>query len=74
MITETDSLNTVELEKNYVILPSTPTWNTDEFLKAHNGRMVEMGFKYNSGTNTDWLSVEQLREQIRQHVDPSFTV
>ncbi|GHA61386.1 UDP-N-acetylglucosamine 4,6-dehydratase (inverting) [Pontibacter akesuensis] len=74
MITETDSLNTVELDKYYVILPSTPRWEPQDFLKAHNGRMTELGFKYNSGTNDDWLSVEQLREQIRQHVDPNFSV
>ncbi|HEY4652391.1 MAG TPA: UDP-N-acetylglucosamine 4,6-dehydratase (inverting) [Pontibacter sp.] len=74
MITETDSLNTVELDKYYVILPSTPTWATEDFLKAFNGKMVPLGFKYNSGTNTDWLSAQQLREQIRQHVDPDFTV
>ncbi|WP_299824498.1 UDP-N-acetylglucosamine 4,6-dehydratase (inverting) [uncultured Pontibacter sp.] len=74
MITETDSLNTVELDKYYVILPSTPIWSTEEFLKAHNGKMTELGFKYNSGTNTEWLSVEQLREQIKQHVDKNFSV
>ena len=74
MITETDSLNTVELDKYYVILPSTPTWATEDFLKAFNGKMVPLGFKYNSGTNTDWLSAQQLREQIRQHVDPDFKV
>ncbi|NEM98991.1 UDP-N-acetylglucosamine 4,6-dehydratase (inverting) [Pontibacter burrus] len=74
MITETDSLNTVELDKYYVILPSTPTWATEDFLKAFNGKMVPLGFKYNSGTNTEWLSAEQLREQIRQHVDPNFAV
>ncbi|MFT2008786.1 UDP-N-acetylglucosamine 4,6-dehydratase (inverting) [Pontibacter sp. 13R65] len=74
MITETDSLNTVELAKYYVILPSTPIWKTEDFLKAHDGKMVEMGFKYNSGTNNEWLTVEQLRDQIRQHVDPAFTV
>lgn len=73
MITETDSLNTVELDKYYVILPSTPTWATEDFLKAFNGKMVPLGFKYNSGTNIEWLSAEQLREQIRQHVDPNFT-
>ncbi len=73
MITETDSLNTVELDKYYVILPSTPTWTTEDFLKAFNGKMVPLGFKYNSGTNDEWLSAEQLREQIRQHVDPNFT-
>ncbi|GAB2562971.1 UDP-N-acetylglucosamine 4,6-dehydratase (inverting) [Spirosoma areae] len=74
MITETDSLNTVETDKYYVITPSTPTWNVDDYMKAFNGRQVEMGFKYNSGTNTDWLNVEQLREQIREHVDAKFTV
>ena len=74
MITETDSLNTVELDKYYIILPSTTTWRTEDLLKAHNGKMVELGFKYNSGTNTDWLNVQQLREQIRQHVDPDFSV
>jgi len=74
MITETDSLNTVELDKYYVILPSTPTWTTEDFLKAFNGKMVPLGFKYNSGTNDEWLSAEQLRDQIRQHVDANFTV
>ncbi|WP_347156609.1 UDP-N-acetylglucosamine 4,6-dehydratase (inverting) [Pontibacter chitinilyticus] len=74
MITETDSLNTVELDKYYVILPSTPTWTTEEFLETHKGKLVELGFKYNSGTNSEWLNVEQLRDQIRQHVDPNFAV
>lgn len=74
MITETDSLNTIETDRYYVITPSTPTWDVDDYLKAFNGRRVPMGFKYNSGTNTEWLTVGQLREQIRQHVDADFTV
>ena len=74
MITETDSLNTIETDRYYVITPSTPTWSIDDYLKAFNGKRAEMGFKYNSGTNTDWLTVEQLREQIQEHVDPTFTV
>ncbi|GAB3642733.1 UDP-N-acetylglucosamine 4,6-dehydratase (inverting) [Spirosoma arcticum] len=74
MITETDALSTVETDKYYVITPATPTWSMDDYIKAFNGRAVEMGFKYNSGTNTDWLNVEQLREQIRQHVDADFSV
>ncbi len=74
MITETDALNTIETDKYYVITPSTPIWNTDEYMEAFNGRQVEMGFKYNSGTNTDWLTVDQLRDQVRQHVDADFSV
>jgi len=73
MITETDSLSTVECEKYYIILPATPTWSFDDFKKHFNAKNVEMGFKYNSGTNTEWLSVSQLREQIVKHVDADFT-
>jgi UDP-N-acetylglucosamine 4,6-dehydratase len=43
-------------------------------MEAFDGKPVEMGFKYNSGTNTDWLNVAQLRDQIREHVDADFSV
>jgi UDP-N-acetylglucosamine 4,6-dehydratase (inverting) len=74
MITETDSLNTIETAKYYVITPSTPTWSMDDYIKAFNGNLVDMGFKYNSGTNTEWLTVDELRDQVREHVDPAFSV
>jgi UDP-N-acetylglucosamine 4,6-dehydratase/5-epimerase len=74
MITETDSLNTVEFDKYYVITPATPIWNMAEWMKRYNGKQVAVGFKYNSGTNHDWLTVEDLREQIKLHADPTFTV
>jgi UDP-N-acetylglucosamine 4,6-dehydratase/5-epimerase len=32
------------------------------------------GFAYNSGSNPNFLKIEQLREQIRLHVDPEFTI
>ena len=31
-------------------------------------------FGYNSGTNDQWLNVEQLRALIRRHVDANFKV
>jgi UDP-N-acetylglucosamine 4,6-dehydratase (inverting) len=74
MITETDSLNTIELEKYYVICPSTPLWSIEAFNAAFNGKTVPIGFKYNSGTNDQWMTVEDLRQQIRLHVDPNFSV
>lgn len=75
MITETDSLNTIEFEKYFVITPAAnPYLKVDELIKAFNGKPVPVGFKYNSGTNDRWLSVEELREQIRLHVDPSFSI
>ena len=74
MITETDSLVTLEFEKYYVITPSTPQWDVEEMMQKMKGKRVELGFKYNSGTNTEWLDVEQLRESIRQNVDANFSV
>ncbi|PSR52461.1 UDP-N-acetylglucosamine 4,6-dehydratase (inverting) [Adhaeribacter arboris] len=74
MITESDSYNTIELEKYYVILPSTPVWSIEKFLEKFNGNYVEPGFRYNSESNTDWLTPEQIREQIREHVDSTFSV
>jgi UDP-N-acetylglucosamine 4,6-dehydratase len=32
------------------------------------------GFSYNSGNNTEWESVEHLRELIKTYVDPTFSV
>jgi len=74
MITSSDSLNTVDCGNYYIILPSTPIWDVNEFLEKNNGRFVEKGFEYNSGTNTEWLGVEELRTLITEHVDPSFRV
>ena len=69
MITETDALNTLEFEKYFVILPSLKVaWNIDDFKKQFKGEFCQSGFKYNSGTNSDWLSVEQIRELIHTHV------
>ena len=74
MITESDSFFTVDNGRYYVILPQTPDFPRDEYLKHFKGTAVEPGFKYNSGTNTEWLSAEDIRDLIVKHVDPSFSV
>ncbi len=74
MITETDSLNTYDCGKYYVITPTVPIWDEKEWAKTFNAKKVPEGFKYNSGTNTEWLSVEEIRGQIKQHVDPQFHI
>lgn len=73
MITETDALNTLEFDNYFVILPSLKWWDADEYAKIFNGRFCGDGFKYNSGTNTEWLTVDKIRELIKIHVDPHFT-
>lgn len=72
MITETDALSTVEFEDYFVMLPSMRLWDVEEFRQAFKGKHCEYGFKYNSGTNTDWLTVDQIRSLVKAHVDPTF--
>jgi UDP-N-acetylglucosamine 4,6-dehydratase (inverting) len=75
MITDTDSLNTIDLGAYYAILPSVSfNFSEQDYVDHHNATKVPFGFKYNSGTNTEWETVDSLRSLIREHVDPSFTV
>ena len=69
MITETDALNTIEFDDYYVILPATPLWDVERFKEAFGGKSCEKGFRYGSGTNTQWLTPEQIRALIKEHVD-----
>jgi FlaA1/EpsC-like NDP-sugar epimerase len=75
MITDTDSLNTIDLGRYYAILPSISFTHTEEdFITHHKAVKVPFGFKYNSGTNTEWETIESLRDLIVEHVDPNFSV
>ncbi len=72
MITASDSFTSIDLGKYYAILPSDGRVQQCYQEAGINARAVPTGFAYNSGTNPDFLSVEQLRELIREHVDSSF--
>ena len=71
MITATDSLNTVEFKNYYVVLPSTPLWDIEKFKKYNDndlGKFTDFGFSYDSGTNTEFLSVKKLKELIEKNL------
>ena len=59
MVTREDSAMTYEYEKHYIIYPHYSWWEECRILPG--GKKVEDGFEYSSGTNTEWLSVEQLQ-------------
>lgn len=65
MITLSDSYNSYDLEKFYIILPAKPNWNLKEYLKKFNGKKVKKGFSYNSGTNSEWVDVKSLKKLIK---------
>ncbi|MHB1349614.1 MAG: UDP-N-acetylglucosamine 4,6-dehydratase (inverting) [Desulfobulbaceae bacterium] len=72
MVTETDALNCVEFDDYFVILPSMRLWDVAAFTETFGGRPCPHGFSYNSGANDQWLTVAEIRDLIRRHVDPTF--
>ena len=72
MITSSDSYNTYDLGKYYTILPSVPNFNLEEFILSFSASKVTDGFSYDSGTNTEWETIDSLRSLISEHVDSKF--
>ena len=72
MITASDSFSTVDLGPYYAILPSDGLALAAYQRAGIPVQPVPQGFAYNSGSNPEFLSVEQLRALIREHVDPTF--
>ena len=74
MITSSDSYNTYDMGKYYAILPTTHKWKLQEFVDNFDAIKVKENFQYNSAENEDWESVDDLRELIKENVDPDFKV
>ena len=73
MITDTDSLNTIDLGKYYAILPSIKIeYSESEYMEHHKAEKVPFGFKYNSETNDKWETVSSLQTLVKEHVDNNF--
>lgn len=68
MITDSDSYNTVDRGDYFAILPQGGNYGIEEYCREFGAQRVRQGYAYNSGTNPDFLSVEQIRDLIAQHV------
>jgi len=72
MITESDSLATIDLGQYYAILPANGRLTFERYCQHMPAERVAPGFAYHSGRNPDFLSVEQIRDLIKQHLLPDF--
>lgn len=72
MITESDSLSTVDLGKYYAILPSERDDSVVKYCDLMGAEAVSKGFFYNSGKNSEFLDVEQIRKLIKIHIRSDF--
>ena len=68
MITVADSFTTIDMGKYYAILPQVSKWSKDDYMYKFGAKLVAPGFQYNSGTNDEWLTVEEIRELISKHI------
>ena len=74
MITVSDSYNTIDAGHYYIILPTLSEHQYKNYLQYYNATPVPQGFNYSSGSNSDWLTVGEIRKQIIKHVDPNFEI
>jgi hypothetical protein len=63
-----DSYNTYDLGKYYVILPTVTDWNIQDYKKGFNAQKVENGFSYTSSDNKEWETVESLKRLINDYI------
>lgn len=62
MVTTEDSYTTYEYEKHFIVYPQM-TWNGRQ-QPDMSGKRVEEGFSYSSDNNTEWMSVEDIRNRL----------
>ena len=67
MVTREDSLHTYEYEKHFIVYPHYDWWGSKDVLPG--GKPVEAEFEYSSGTNSQWLSVEDIRCLLKTDLD-----
>ncbi len=67
MVTREDSLHTYEYEKHFIVYPHYNWWGPQDVLPG--GKPVEPEFEYSSGTNTQWLSVEEIQALLQTDLD-----
>ena len=66
MVTREDSLHTYEYDKHFIIYPHYDWWDNNKLIDG--GKLVDPGFEYSSGNNTEWLSVEDLKNKLKTDI------
>jgi UDP-N-acetylglucosamine 4,6-dehydratase (inverting) len=72
MVTSSDSPNTLDLGEYFAILGANAQKQREAYTQAMKAIGVKEGFSYDSGTNTDFLSVQDIRTLIKRHINPEF--
>ncbi len=66
MISLSDSPNTYDIGKYYVILPSESFFDKKSFISRYKAKLVPKNFSYNSKNNHDFETIESLKLKIKK--------
>jgi len=69
LISEEEARNTLEYKECFIIKPQVRPDKVSKSSAKGNGQRCPAGFKYTSETNSQWLSVEELRKMVEQISD-----
>ena len=72
MITTSDSFTTIDLNQYYAILPSDRRALQEYRNSNVQFQPVKSGFSYSSGSNPQFLSIDQIRVLIQENIRPDF--
>ncbi|MBJ3785077.1 UDP-N-acetylglucosamine 4,6-dehydratase (inverting) [Devosia sediminis] len=64
MITSSDAPNTLDIGTYYAILPPSDPALFERYIQERGAKTVDADFSYSSGSNEDFLTVDQLRQLI----------
>ena len=67
MVTREDSMHTYEYEKNFIVYPNYNWFKKENVMPG--GKLVASEFEYSSGSNTEWLGVDELRAKLKTDLD-----
>ena len=66
MVTREDSMHTYEYDKHFIVYPNYNWWSDAKLIPG--GKLVKPEFEYSSGTNTEWLSIEDIQKLLKSDI------
>ncbi len=72
MISTSDSFNTIDIGKYFVILPALNTKIISKYKKYFSVKKFKENSSYNSGTNPIFLTINEIRKLIKLNIDKNF--
>lgn len=65
MVTSFESPNTAERDNFYIICPTDSHWGVKQYIEQTNAKALAKNFRYASDTNSQWLSIEDIKQLIQ---------